>query len=261
MRARPPRLRFPVRSAHFGPRWRARPRHPARVDLALLRRRCPPRTGFVPRHAKGAFKLTFAGVDLFFVLSGFLIGGILIRYRGTENFFQVFYARRFARLMPIYMAMIALYVVLSPRLPPMAPRPPAGCSTAIGRQFPPGLTCSICRTSPCAAIKDWGGEWLAVTWSLAIEEQFYLLAPLLAAAAPALPARDATRPHRTVADPAHRRPFRHRRPDGRVCAAALPLGRAVHRHADRDPDPRLWLRGAVARQPIDARRTCWGSHS
>lgn len=128
---------------------------------------------------KGAFKLTFAGVDLFFVLSGFLIGGILIRYRGTENFFQVFYARRFARLMPIYMAMIALYVLLSPWLAANGTEAARWLLDGHSQTIPAWTYVLYLQNVTMAAIKDWGGEWLAVTWSLAIEEQFYLLAPLL----------------------------------------------------------------------------------
>ena len=151
---------------------------------------------------KGAFKLTFAGVDLFFVLSGFLIGGILIRYRGTENFFQVFYARRFARLMPIYMAMIALYVLLSPWLAANGTEAARWLLDGHSQTIPAWTYVLYLQNFTMAAIKDWGGEWLAVTWSLAIEEQFYLLAPLLVWLLPLRYLRaDAPRPHRTVADP------------------------------------------------------------
>src|SRR5262245_21475740 len=57
--------------------------------------------------------LTWSGVDLFFVLSGFLIAGLLIDNRGATNYFRVFYLRRVCRTFPLYALLLATFLVLS----------------------------------------------------------------------------------------------------------------------------------------------------
>lgn len=109
----------------------------------------------------------FVGVDLFFVLSGFLITGILLDApKTTGRYFRVFYLRRAVRIFPLYCA-ILIGVFLT--------RPAGPDSPAWYWLFASNLGATF------------KGDWLASPegvslshfWSLAVEEQFYLVWPLV----------------------------------------------------------------------------------
>ncbi len=121
-------------------------------------------------------RLGWTGVDLFFVLSGFLIGGILLTVRDSPNYFKTFYARRFFRIIPIYYAWIALYVLLS-LIAGSFLTARVGSVQKIGifilAHF---LFLQNFKDFLNSTVSFW---WLSMTWSLAVEEQFYLVAPLL----------------------------------------------------------------------------------
>jgi peptidoglycan/LPS O-acetylase OafA/YrhL len=116
------------------------------------------------------------GVDLFFVLSGYLITGILLRTAGEKNGYRNFVARRALRIFPLYYLCLGLFTVVSILRPGQA---------------------------SWEAMKAWGGvswffiylgnfhaAWVndhppvlsfAILWSLQVEEQFYLLFPIAVA--------------------------------------------------------------------------------
>lgn len=103
--------------------------------------------------------LGWSGVDLFFVLSGFLIGGILLDTRDSHNFFRVFYARRALRILPLYFLTVIPFVLIT------------------DASIWPYLT--FTQNFVWASQGQWEPSVLSPTWSLAVEEQFYLLLPLL----------------------------------------------------------------------------------
>src|SRR5258708_37341330 len=67
----------------------------------------PPAGSFLSS-LQGAARLSWSGVDLFFVLSGFFIGGVLLDARDSSNYFRVFSVRRFFRIVPIYFVFLLL---------------------------------------------------------------------------------------------------------------------------------------------------------
>ncbi len=123
----------------------------------------------------GPLALAWAGVDLFFVLSGYLIADILLKARPAANYFRVFYLRRACRLLPLYALTLACYAVAKVCLagrPALAPMFEPG-------EPPPWTYAVFAQNLGMATHATFGPGWLAVTWSLAVEVQFYLLLPLL----------------------------------------------------------------------------------
>jgi peptidoglycan/LPS O-acetylase OafA/YrhL len=116
--------------------------------------------------------LFFQGVDLFFVLSGFLIGGILLDARESPAFFRTFYARRALRIFPLYYLTLALYFVGL-----AVAGPGATAWRLFENPIPPWAYWFYLQNVTMTVFNTFGPVWLAGSWSLAIEEQFYLILP------------------------------------------------------------------------------------
>lgn len=124
-----------------------------------------------------SLSLSWTGVDLFFVLSGFLIGGILVENRGAANYFKVFYVRRVCRIFPLYFAWVLLFIVLLQTLSPAMLQAPL--HWLFDKSLPEWSYLTFTQNVEMARCGEFGANWLAITWSLAVEEQFYLVLPLL----------------------------------------------------------------------------------
>jgi peptidoglycan/LPS O-acetylase OafA/YrhL len=116
----------------------------------------------------------WAGVDLFFVMSGFLITGILYAAKGGRGYFRNFYARRMLRIMPLYYGFLFLTIVVLPRVAPGLSR-----GLAVPRSDALALVCYVYNFR-----QTLGGPFLPAQnhfWSLSIEEQYYLFWPVIVA--------------------------------------------------------------------------------
>jgi peptidoglycan/LPS O-acetylase OafA/YrhL len=133
------------------------------------------RPGSALAYLQAAARLSWTGVDLFFVLSGFLIGGILLDSRASTNYYSVFYKRRFFRIVPIYLVTL----LLAPVLLFLGLGPEGKHATAITTDVAPWYAYLTFTQNFWMAHAGSGGfSGLAMTWSLAVEEQFYLTLPL-----------------------------------------------------------------------------------
>ncbi len=112
------------------------------------------------------------GVDLFFVLSGFLITGILYDAKQKSHYFRNFYARRSLRIFPLYYGVLIGALVLLPLVwtrgyPYDASRDMQGWLWGYGTNF------------VISWRGDWCFGWFDHFWSLAVEEHFYFVWPLV----------------------------------------------------------------------------------
>jgi peptidoglycan/LPS O-acetylase OafA/YrhL len=122
-------------------------------------------------------RLAWSGVDLFFVLSGFLIGGILLDARDSTGYFATFYRRRFFRIVPLYSIVCILYAIA-------VHSGGARWGGTVGRWLfndpIPWYAFPVFLQNVFMAHRGtFDPLALGVTWSLAIEEQFYLTLPFL----------------------------------------------------------------------------------
>lgn len=121
------------------------------------------------------FGLGYLGVDLFFVLSGFLITGILVRTKSSRGYFTNFYSRRALRIWPLYYALLLFTFVALPAVHPQIR------ATIFERSHPWEAFPFFLQN---LMLNGQAFDTLRVTWSLAIEEQFYLVWPLIVFLAP-----------------------------------------------------------------------------
>lgn len=139
----------------------------------LLHQLCVvPATSWVERLVLWPAQFGWVGVTIFFVLSGYLITGVLLDTHNAPNRWSSFYARRALRILPLYLLIVAIVF---------------GVSMATGGAFGVDTLTTRQAASFWLLLGNWSmaeaGDYLvgplAVTWSVAIEEQFYLVWPLV----------------------------------------------------------------------------------
>jgi peptidoglycan/LPS O-acetylase OafA/YrhL len=117
-----------------------------------------------------------SGVDLFFVISGFIVGGIIIDHVNEPGFFRSFYIRRTTRIFPLYFGMLLLFLI----------------ANAINAIWPNRMGLWLLKDNMplwsyvvfmqnyfMAIDGQAGGKMFAMAWSVATEEHFYLIFPML----------------------------------------------------------------------------------
>jgi peptidoglycan/LPS O-acetylase OafA/YrhL len=124
------------------------------------------------RHGVPAFDVAWIAVKMFFALSGFLVGRLILERMECKNFFAVFYVRRFCRTLPVYFVCVVLvyfcmHVFGAPSW------------MEIGVEFPLWSYLTFTQNFFMISADSVGPHWLSPTWTLSVEEQFYVFAPLL----------------------------------------------------------------------------------
>jgi peptidoglycan/LPS O-acetylase OafA/YrhL len=115
------------------------------------------------------FMVGWIAVDMFFVLSGFLVGNLILDKMHHRNFLTVFYIRRACRTVPVYIGCVLLIFGVVHLLGPR--------SWISGHGIPLWSYLTFTQTFFMAQQNSMGLYWLAPTWTLAVEEHFYLVAP------------------------------------------------------------------------------------
>jgi peptidoglycan/LPS O-acetylase OafA/YrhL len=132
-----------------------------------------PPTNLVERVIVGVTNYGSYGVELFFILSGFLITGILYDAHDRSHYFRNFYMRRTLRIFPLYYGVLALVFVVAPLIPLL--RGPT-LDFLVDRQawaWLYGVNVYIAKNG------EWSFSYLDHFWSLAVEEHFYVFWPLV----------------------------------------------------------------------------------
>ncbi len=121
-------------------------------------------------HGQPAFAIAWIAVVAFFVLSGFLVARLILEKQDRANFFVVFYARRLCRTLPVYIVCVTLVFACIVYF--------ASASWLdVRATFPLWSYLTFVQNFFFVSTNTIGPHWLAPTWTLAVEEQFYLLAP------------------------------------------------------------------------------------
>ena len=141
--------------------------------LLVMTHRLWPRAGELALY-DGIPGIGWIGVDLFFVISGFLIAGILLDTKGEPDYLRNFYVRRVLRIFPLFYLFIGGMLLTFPMLT-------GGFSHSayVAKSGSPLWYLLQLGNVPEGVLGKDPPYWLAPVWSLAIEEQFYLSFPWL----------------------------------------------------------------------------------
>jgi peptidoglycan/LPS O-acetylase OafA/YrhL len=132
-----------------------------------------PPGNWIERAVVGVANYGSYGVELFFILSGFLITGILYETHNEAHYFRNFYMKRLLRIFPLYYGVLALVFFVAPLIPLL--RGPT-LDYLVDRQTWAWL---YAINIYIAKHGEWAFSYLDHFWSLAIEEHFYLFWPLV----------------------------------------------------------------------------------
>jgi peptidoglycan/LPS O-acetylase OafA/YrhL len=123
-------------------------------------------------HGIGIFYFGWVAVIAFFVLSGYLVGRLIMEKKECRNFLPVFYLRRICRTFPTYFLASALLLLIADAI--------ADRVWADGLSALPAWSYFVFAQNFFMLTRESVGlHWLAPSWTLALEEQFYIFAPLL----------------------------------------------------------------------------------